>query len=91
MYKLSADKKLTKIATTSAGSDGIVTVGKNEYLVSRWHGEMYFVNANGESTKILDTIEQKLSAADIDYDSKTNTVYIPTFFANSVMAYELKR
>jgi len=91
MYKVSPDKKMTKIATTSPGSDGIVTVGKNEYLVSRWHGEMYFVNANGESTKILDTIEQKLSAADIDYDSKTNTVYVPTFFANSVMAYELKK
>ena len=89
-YKISTDKKLTKVAVTSQGADGVVLVGKNEYLVSSWHGEIYHVNAKGESRKVLDTKDQKISAADIEYNSKTKTVYVPTFFANCIMAYELK-
>lgn len=90
-YKLSADKKLSKFSETAQGADGVVHVGKNEYIVSSWHGELYFVSAKGESTKILDTKDQKISAADIEYDPKTKTVFVPTFFANCVMAYELSR
>ena len=90
-YKLSKDKKLTKYAETAQGADGIVKVGKDEYIVSSWGGEVYFVDATGKSTKMLDTKEQKLNSADIDYDSKTKTVYVPTFFGNRVMAYEFKK
>lgn len=90
-FKLSADKKLSKFSETAQGADGVVHVGKNEYVVSSWHGELYFVNAKGESKQILDTKDQKISAADIEYDPKTETVFVPTFFANSVMAYQLKR
>jgi hypothetical protein len=42
-------------------------------------------------TKLLDTTEQKISSADIDYDSKTKTLYVPTFFTNRVMAYSLEK
>jgi hypothetical protein len=90
-YKLSADKKLSKFATTAEGADGIVPIGKNEYLVSSWHGEVDHVNAKGEVKKLLDTREQKLSAADIEYDQKSKTLFVPTFNANSVMAYTFSK
>lgn len=90
-YKVSPDKKLTRLCVTSQGADGVVMVGKDEYLVSSWHGEIYHVNSKGESKKVLDTKDQKINAADIEYNSKTKTVYVPTFFANCVMAYELKK
>lgn len=90
-YKLSADKKLIRFGETSKGVDGVVPVGKDEYIVSSWHGEIYFVDAKGKATKMLDTQDQKISAADIWYDDKTKTVYVPTFFANSVMAYSFVR
>jgi sugar lactone lactonase YvrE len=90
-YKLSADKKLTKFGETSEGADGIVLVGKDEYLVSNWNGEIYYVNAQGQSKKLLDTKDQKISAADIEFDAKTKTLFIPTFFSNSVMAYSFSK
>lgn len=90
-YKLGADKKLAPYAETAQGADGIVLVGKDEYIVSSWGGEVYFVDAAGKSQKLLDTKEQKLNSADIDYDSKTKTVFVPTFFGNKVMAYEFKK
>lgn len=90
-YKLSADKKLTKFSATAEGADGVVPVGKDEYIVSSWHGEIAYVNSKGESKKLLDTREKKLSSADIEYDPSTKTVFVPTFNANTVMAYTFSK
>lgn len=86
-YKVGKDKKLNKFSVTGQGADGIVALGNNDFLVSSWPGEVYYVSASGESKKLLDTKDQKISAADLGYDPKTKTVYVPTFFKNSVMAY----
>lgn len=88
-YKLSADKKLTPAGKIAEGADGVVMVGKDEYLVSSWHGEVYYVDAKG-SKKLIDT-KDKVNAADIEYDPKSKTLYIPTFFANSVDAYTFSK
>jgi sugar lactone lactonase YvrE len=90
-YKLSADKKLTTVGKTGEGADGIVPLGNDEYLISSWHGEVYFINAKGESKKLIDTKEEKANAADIEYDAKTKTLYVPTFFANGVTAYTFSK
>ncbi|HTF20368.1 MAG TPA: hypothetical protein VK658_19990 [Chryseolinea sp.] len=88
-FKLSHDKKLTTFTKVIEGADGIVPVGKDEYLVSSWHGEVYYVDANG-AKKLLDT-KDKVNAADIEYDPKTKTLYVPTFFANGVDAYTFSK
>ena len=90
-YKLSADKKLTTVGKTGEGADGIVPLGNDEYLISSWHGEVYFINAKGESKKLVDTKEEKVNAADIEYDAKTKTLFVPTFFANGVTAYTFSK
>jgi sugar lactone lactonase YvrE len=90
-YKLSADKKFTVYTETAAGADGIVMVGKDEYIVSSWGGEVYYVDASAKAQKLLDTKEQKLNSADIAYDPKAHVVFVPTFFGNKVMAYEFKK
>jgi hypothetical protein len=90
-YKLTKDKQLTRFSETSQGADGIVMVGKDGYIVSSWGGEVFFVSADGKSTKMLDTKEQKLNSADIAFDEKKSVVFIPTFFGNSVMAYSFKK
>jgi sugar lactone lactonase YvrE len=90
-YKLTADKKLSTVGKTGEGADGVVPLGNNEYLVSSWHGEIYFVNSKGESKKLIDTKEEKINAADIEYDAKTKTLYVPTFFANGVSAYTFSK
>lgn len=90
-YKLSKDKRLEKFTTTSQGADGVVKVGKDEYFVSSWGGEVFHVAPDGTATKMLDTKDQKLNSADIAYDAKTRTVFVPTFFGNTVMAYRFSR
>lgn len=88
-FKLSADKKLSPAGKVAEGADGVVPVGKDEYLVSSWHGEVYYVDAKG-AKKLIDT-KDKVNAADIEYDPRTKTLYVPTFFANSVDAYTFSK
>jgi hypothetical protein len=84
-------KKQTILATGIVGGDGIVPI-KEGYLVSTWPGELFFVDKNhlGETaTKILDTKEEKLNAADISIIPEENILLVPTFFGNKVVAYKI--
>lgn len=90
-WKLSKEKKLTRFCVTAEKADGVVPVGNGDYLVSSWHGQIFYVWANGEVKKILDTTTEKISSADIEYDPATKTLYVPTFFSNTVMAYSLEK
>ena len=86
-----ADKSLVKIAEGLKGGDGIVPVGKGDFLISNWNGEIHYVSGNGQTQKLLDTKAEKLNAADIEYIPGQNLLLIPTFFGNKVMAYQLKK
>ncbi len=91
LLKISPDKKITKIAAgMEPATDGLEQVKENEFLVSVWNGIIYYVKADGSVQQLLDTREQKSNTADIGYDAKNKIVYVPTFFKNSVAAYQLK-
>jgi sugar lactone lactonase YvrE len=91
-YKISTkDKKMTTFAKDVSSGDGVVMVGKDEYLVSNWNGEISYINSKGEKQVLLDTKEQKVNAADIEYVASQKLLLIPTFFDNKVVAYEFKK
>ena len=90
LQKIGADKKVTTLAEgMDKSTDGIEEVSPGEYLVSCWAGEIYHVK-EGTATKLLDTKDIKSNTADIGYDAAKKIVYVPTFFKNSVVAYQLK-
>jgi hypothetical protein len=90
LIKFGKDKKRTTIVEgMDASTDGIEHVRGDEFIVSCWAGAVYHVKG-GKLEQVLDTRPQKLNSADIGYDAKTRMVYVPTFFANTVVAYELK-
>jgi sugar lactone lactonase YvrE len=91
LYKVEKDKKLTKLAEgMEGGTDGVEHVTGKDYIVSCWAGSIWYVNGNGTKQNLLDTRAQKINTADIGYDAKNRIVYVPTFFKNSLVAYELK-
>lgn len=90
-YKVEKDKSLTKLADgMPGGTDGIENVAGNDFLVSCWSGTIWYVSADGTKEKLLDTTAEKKNTADIGYDPKTRTMYVPTFWRKSVVAYEVK-
>ena len=91
MYKVGSDKRLTQITDgLEGGSDGIENVKDNDFIVSSWAGLIWYVNGDGTKQQLLDTRNISKNTADIGYDGATRTVYVPTFWRNSVVAYELK-
>lgn len=89
-YLLGADKKLTAKGKIAEGADGVEPVGNGDYIISSWYGEVFYVAASGKVTSLVNTRDAKIGAADIGYNPKNKMVYVPTFFKNTVMAYELK-
>ncbi len=91
LYRVEYDRKLTKLADgMEGGTDGVEPVYEKEYIVSCWAGVIYYVYADGTKEILLDTRNDKINSADIGYDPATRMVYVPTFWRNSVVAYQLK-
>lgn len=92
MYKVNPDRSLTLIVDgMEGGTDGIENIYGDEFIVSTWSGVVYHVNAaTGVKQLLLDGRPAKINSADIGFDPATKTVFIPTFWRNTVVAYEVK-
>ena len=90
LYKMNADKSLTMIADgMEGGTDGVENVTGKDFIVSTWSGMVFYVNADGTKQTLLDGRPNKMNSADIGFDAATKTVFIPTFWRNSVAAYQV--
>jgi sugar lactone lactonase YvrE len=82
-------KTFTTVADNTGGIDGLEAVGDGSYIISDWSGKVQIVQPGMPNLTILDTTPLKINAADIEFDPKTKTLYVPTFFDNHVVAYKL--
>ncbi len=86
-YNVSYDKKNAEVIAESVPSgDGIVEITRGAYLISNWNGEINYIKDKTVS-KLLDTKDEKINAADIWYIPQQKLVLVPTFFGNSVVGY----
>lgn len=91
VYKVDSNKKQDLVADgLEGGLDGIEMVVPNEFLVTGWGGTIYYVKSDGSKQILLDTRAEKINAADLGYDAKTQTLYIPQMMSNSLCAYKMK-
>lgn len=91
LYQIEKEHTLKKLAEGFDGNaDGLERVNATDFVVTCWEGIIYYVPAQGSPQVLLDTREQKVNSADIGYDPQHHLVFVPTFFKNSVVAYELK-
>lgn len=88
VFTLEGDK-LQMVADSIGGGDGVEKY-KDGYFVSSWGGQIYHLSADWTKTKLLDTQDDGINAADIEVIEDKNLIIVPTFFANSVAAYKIK-
>lgn len=88
--KANSKKEITKIADLEQGGDGIEPVGNGDFIVTSWSGYIYYVGADGKVQTLLDTHLEKRNTADIGFDPVKRIIYVPTFNAKTVAAYQLK-
>ncbi|MFB9076230.1 hypothetical protein ACFFLS_05205 [Flavobacterium procerum] len=59
--------------------DGIVSNGKNGYIVSgAWQGQLFNIDEDGNKTLIIDLGKEKIITADIEYIANDNLLIVPT-------------
>lgn len=91
LYKFGKEKEKILIADgMEGGTDGIEQVDENTFLVSCWAGSIWLVKTNGEKKLLLDSRKEAMNTADIGFDKKNKIVYVPTFWKNNVVAYQLQ-
>jgi hypothetical protein len=91
LYKVQPDKTLKMVADGMEGStDGVEPIKGGGFVVSAWSGVIYHVGADGSKHVLMDTRPAKQNSADIAFDPETATIYVPTFFKNTVIAYTLQ-
>lgn len=88
--RIDINTKMKEVISDSIpGGDGIVAY-EDHYFVSNWNGEVHFVDNFGNRTLVLDTKAKGHNAADICYLPEENLLLVPTFFGNTVAAYEVR-
>lgn len=80
--------EMKELFGNTGGVDGLEKIGDNKFIFSNWAGKI-FLFQNGEIIKLLDTSELKINSADIDFAPELETLFVPTFFGNTVDAYKL--
>ncbi len=88
--KADRNKNITKIADIPQSIDGVEPVGNGDFIVTAWVGYIYYVTADGKVETMLDSHNEKMNTADIGYDPVKRIVYVPTFNAKKIVAYQLK-
>ena len=90
LNRVEKDRSLTRIAGDMPGGvDGLEVVNGDDFLVTAWGGAMWYVKADGSKEMLFDGKPTETHTADIGWDPKTHTVYVPTFSKNSVIAFKV--
>jgi hypothetical protein len=73
----------------TGGIDGLEAVEGEHYIKSDWVGHIHLLHPGKDKILLLDTADDDINAADIEYVPGTDMLYVPTFHDNRVMAYKL--
>jgi sugar lactone lactonase YvrE len=91
LNRVESDRSLKVLASGMPGGvDGLEHVKGGDFLVSVWSGAIWYVKGDGSKELLFDGKAEKISTADIGWNPRTRTVYAPTFFRNSVIAFKVE-
>lgn len=86
-----SSKEITLRTEGIENPDGIEAIDNNEYLISSWNGMVHHIDSDWKKTLVLDTRQDSVNSADIEYIKSKNLLLVPTFFKNTVRAYEVNK
>jgi DNA-binding beta-propeller fold protein YncE len=88
LNRVEKDRSLEVLASGMPGGvDGLENVKGDDFIVSAWGGTVWYVPASGEKQLLFDGKDSGTRTADTGWDPATRTLYVPTFFKNTVVAF----
>jgi hypothetical protein len=82
--------QLTEHIPNTGGIDGLEAVDDQYFIKSDWAGHIHLIHPEKEKLLLLNTADDNIQAADIEYVPELRMLFVPTFHDNRVTAYELK-
>ena len=90
-YDIKTKEEKKYISSNLGKADGIVKLRSGGFLVSDWRGEIFHIT-DEKSMSIYNAVENKdVQTADIGIIPNENMVLVPTFFGNTIRAYEFSK
>ena len=90
LNRVEKDRSLKVLASGMPGGvDGLENVKGDDFVVSVWSGAVWYVPASGDKQLLFDGKASETRTADSGWDPATSTLYVPTFFKNSVIAFKV--
>jgi DNA-binding beta-propeller fold protein YncE len=90
LNQVQRDKSLKVLVSgMEGGTDGLEHVKGDDFLVSVWGGAVWYVSGSSKEL-VFDGKAVETRTADIGWDPATKTVYVPTFFKNTVVAFTVE-
>lgn len=83
------DKSKNIVAKNNSGIDGLKQFREGMFIVSDWAGKTNLIGKDGVVIELLNTSNDKIQSADIEFIKDKNILLIPTFFDNRVVAYKI--
>ncbi|NBC82290.1 MAG: hypothetical protein GVY19_02810 [Bacteroidetes bacterium] len=83
-------QKIHTIASNTGSIDGIARDAQGNYIISDWSGVISYIMPESGKKELLNVKGEEINTADFEYIQEKNMIYVPTFFDNKVVAYELK-
>jgi len=83
-------KSIAKIADgMEGGTDGIAHIKDEDFIISCWAGTVWYLNGDGRKEMVFDGKSIGKNTADIGWDPASRTLFVPTFWKNSVIAFDV--
>lgn len=82
--------QLTEHIPNTGGIDGLEAVDDAYFIKSDWAGHIHLIHPEKEKMLLLNTADDNIQAADIEYVPELKMLFVPTFNDNRVTAYNLK-
>lgn len=70
--------------------DGLVSPRHGTFIISDWAGKITLLEEGKPSKTLLDTSDENINAADMEWDAVNQLLLVPTFFDHRIRAYELR-
>ncbi len=87
---VSENPQLEEYIINTGGIDGLERYDANRFIISDWSGKVQIVSPDTTPIEVLNFTDNNYNAADIDFDTSSKTLYIPTFYGNTVAKYHIK-
>lgn len=75
--------------TETGPIDGLIPLGNDKFIISDWQGKIHQIEPGKDKILLKNFTSSTYNAADMEYVSSSKLLLIPTFYRNSVVAYEV--